>query len=67
MIMIPVLIVALGKVDASMMVMKNIFAGCKENPANFQQLTHQPYHVTISSLMMPSCHQLQNAQTKNLI
>ena len=33
--MIPVLIVALGKVDASMMVMKNIFAGCKENSGKF--------------------------------
>ena len=35
MIMILVLIVALGKVDASMMVMKNIFAGCKENSGRF--------------------------------
>lgn len=35
MIMILVLIVALGKVDASMMVMKNIFAGCKENSGKF--------------------------------
>lgn len=35
MIMILVLIVALGKVDTSMMVMKNIFAGCKENSGKF--------------------------------
>ena len=35
MIMILVPIVALCKVDASMMVMKNIFAGCKENSGRF--------------------------------